>query len=136
MARKPQEKTKQSQPKPMGDIFEHFAEHNPGYDAGEPSQRQTEGRQPTSLDALMARIDGLERQNAELGIFLQDAWTIKRVTLKACVFCGSGLGRNPAYAVAAKALGKERWAGVVDSVGSNTLANAISQTRYGGAVAA
>ncbi|MGF1456321.1 MAG: MDR family oxidoreductase [Alphaproteobacteria bacterium] len=35
-----------------------------------------------------------------------------------------------------RALGKERWAGVVDSVGSNTLANALSQTRYGGSVAA
>ena len=33
-------------------------------------------------------------------------------------------------------LGKERWGGVVDSVGSHTLANAIAQTRYGGAVAA
>jgi acrylyl-CoA reductase (NADPH) len=36
----------------------------------------------------------------------------------------------------ARPIGKERWAGVVDSVGSHTLANAISQTRYGGAVAA
>lgn len=35
-----------------------------------------------------------------------------------------------------KPLQKERWAGVVDSVGSNTLANACAQTRYGGAVAA
>jgi len=33
-------------------------------------------------------------------------------------------------------LGKERWAGVVDSVGSHTLANALAQTRYGGTVAA
>jgi acrylyl-CoA reductase (NADPH) len=33
-------------------------------------------------------------------------------------------------------LGKERWAGVVDSVGSKTLANAIANTSYGGAVAA
>ena len=33
-------------------------------------------------------------------------------------------------------LGKERWAGAVDSVGSQTLANVLSQTRYGGAVAA
>ena len=33
-------------------------------------------------------------------------------------------------------LGKERWAGAVDSVGSKTLANVISQTSYGGAVAA
>jgi acrylyl-CoA reductase (NADPH) len=30
----------------------------------------------------------------------------------------------------------ERWAAVVDSVGSHTLANALAQTRYGGAVAA
>lgn len=35
-----------------------------------------------------------------------------------------------------RALGKERWAGVVDCVGSSTLANAISTTRYGGTVAA
>lgn len=33
-------------------------------------------------------------------------------------------------------LGKERWAGVVDVAGSNTLANAISMTRYGGCVTA
>ena len=35
-----------------------------------------------------------------------------------------------------RALGKERWAGGVDSVGSTTLANVLSMTRYGGAVAA
>jgi acrylyl-CoA reductase (NADPH) len=35
-----------------------------------------------------------------------------------------------------KPLAKERWAGVVDSVGSHTLANACAQTRYRGAVAA
>jgi acrylyl-CoA reductase (NADPH) len=33
-------------------------------------------------------------------------------------------------------LGKERWAGAVDAVGSHTLANVIAQTKYGGAVAA
>jgi len=33
-------------------------------------------------------------------------------------------------------LAKERWAGAVDSVGSTTLANLLSMTRYGGAVAA
>jgi acrylyl-CoA reductase (NADPH) len=31
---------------------------------------------------------------------------------------------------------KERWAAVIDTVGSHTLANALAQTRYGGAVAA
>jgi acrylyl-CoA reductase (NADPH) len=35
-----------------------------------------------------------------------------------------------------KPLQKERWAGVVDSVGSHTLVNALAQTRYGGTVAA
>jgi|SRR5690606_32012674 len=33
-------------------------------------------------------------------------------------------------------LGKERWAGGVDAVGSHTLANVLAQTSYGGAVAA
>lgn len=37
---------------------------------------------------------------------------------------------------AAKPLGRERWAGAIDVAGSNTLANAISMTRYGGTVAA
>jgi acrylyl-CoA reductase (NADPH) len=36
----------------------------------------------------------------------------------------------------AKPLGKERWAGAVDSVGSTTLANVVSMTSYGGAIAA
>jgi acrylyl-CoA reductase (NADPH) len=36
----------------------------------------------------------------------------------------------------AKMLGKERWAGGVDSVGSTTLANLLSMTKYGGAIAA
>lgn len=33
-------------------------------------------------------------------------------------------------------IGKERWAGVVDSVGSHTLVNALAQTRYRGVVTA
>ena len=35
-----------------------------------------------------------------------------------------------------KPLLKERWAAVIDAVGSHTLANALAQTRYGGVVAA
>jgi acrylyl-CoA reductase (NADPH) len=35
-----------------------------------------------------------------------------------------------------KPIGKERWAGVIDTVGSHTLANACATTRYRGAVAA
>ena len=37
---------------------------------------------------------------------------------------------------APKPIAKERWAGGIDSVGSTTLANVLSMTRYGGAVAA
>ena len=36
----------------------------------------------------------------------------------------------------AKPLAKERWAGGIDSVGSTTLANILSMTEYGGAIAA
>lgn len=41
-----------------------------------------------------------------------------------------------ALAEPGKPLGKERWAGAVDTVGSTTLANLLAQTQYGGAVAA
>jgi acrylyl-CoA reductase (NADPH) len=37
---------------------------------------------------------------------------------------------------ASKPLGPERWAGGIDTVGSTTLANVLSMTRYGGAIAA
>jgi acrylyl-CoA reductase (NADPH) len=36
----------------------------------------------------------------------------------------------------ARPLAKERWAGGIDSVGSTTLANLLSMTKYGGAIAA
>ena len=36
----------------------------------------------------------------------------------------------------ARPLARERWAGAIDSVGSHTLANVLSQMRYGGVVAA
>jgi acrylyl-CoA reductase (NADPH) len=36
----------------------------------------------------------------------------------------------------AKPLARERWAGGIDSVGSTTLANILSMTKYGGAIAA
>ncbi len=41
-----------------------------------------------------------------------------------------------ALSTSGKPFQKERWAGVVDAVGSHTLANALAQTRYGGVVAA
>jgi acrylyl-CoA reductase (NADPH) len=53
----------------------------------------------------------------------------------------TGLGANDIIerselSAPGRPLGKERWAGAVDSVGSHTLANVLAQTRYGGAVAA
>jgi acrylyl-CoA reductase (NADPH) len=53
----------------------------------------------------------------------------------------SGLGAadiidRAEFAEPGRPLGRERWAGAVDAVGSHTLANVLSQTRYGGAVAA
>ena len=41
-----------------------------------------------------------------------------------------------ALSAAGKPMQKERWAGVVDAVGSHTLANACAQTRYRGVVTA
>ncbi|MQA30885.1 MAG: acryloyl-CoA reductase [Luteitalea sp.] len=48
---------------------------------------------------------------------------------------GSVIDRNTLSAPG-RPLGTERWAGAIDSVGSHTLANVLSQTRYGGTVAA
>jgi acrylyl-CoA reductase (NADPH) len=48
----------------------------------------------------------------------------------------SGVIDRAELSAAGKPMQKERWAGVIDSVGSHTLANACAQTRYGGSVAA
>ena len=47
----------------------------------------------------------------------------------------SFIGREE-LAAKSPALAKERWAGVIDSVGSTTLASALAATAYGGTVAA
>jgi len=48
----------------------------------------------------------------------------------------AGIVDRAELAAPGKPLQKELWAGVVDAVGSHTLANACAQTQYGGAVAA
>jgi acrylyl-CoA reductase (NADPH) len=53
----------------------------------------------------------------------------------------SGLGaadiiERSEFSGKARPLARERWAGAVDVAGGNTLANVLSQVRYGGAVAA
>ena len=45
-------------------------------------------------------------------------------------------GKRNKLSKPARPLNKERWAGGVDSVGSATLANLLSMTSYGGAIAA
>lgn len=65
---------------------------------------------------------------ASTGKLAEEAW-LKSLGAKAV------MDRNDLSAPG-KPLQKERWAAVVDSVGSHTLANACAQTRYGGVVAA
>jgi acrylyl-CoA reductase (NADPH) len=48
----------------------------------------------------------------------------------------TGIIDRAELAAPGKPLQKERWAGVVDAVGSHTLVNACAQLRYGGAAAA
>lgn len=63
----------------------------------------------------------------------------RRVTTEADYLTGLGAAEvidAAEFQGPARMLGKERWAGAVDCVGSHTLANVISQTRYGGAVTA
>ena len=48
----------------------------------------------------------------------------------------SSIMDRASLAAPGKPLQKERWAGVVDTLGSHTLANACAQTQYGGVVAA
>lgn len=48
----------------------------------------------------------------------------------------SGFVDRSALAAQGSPVQEERWAGVVDTVGGHTLANALAQTVYGGAVAA
>lgn len=66
MARKPQKKPRKAATPAAGDIFEHFAAHNPGYSEEEAPTRASNDRGGDQLSTLLARIEGLERQNQEL----------------------------------------------------------------------
>ena len=46
------------------------------------------------------------------------------------------IDRSELSSPSARPIGRERWVGVIDTVGSHTLANACATTRYAGAVAA
>lgn len=48
---------------------------------------------------------------------------------------GEFIGRDELNAGADRAMLKERWAGVIDTVGGDILFNAVKSTRYGGSVA-
>ncbi len=46
------------------------------------------------------------------------------------------IDRNELSEPSKRPMGKERWAGAIDAVGSHTLANVLAQIKYGGAVTA
>lgn len=73
-----------------------------------------------SLGHTVVASTGRAEQEAEYLKFMGASRVIDRAELSA----------------AGKPLQSERWAGVVDAVGSHTLANALAQTRWNGAVAA
>ena len=77
--------------------------------------------------ALLAKLGyavvGLDRPAGRGG-------TISRVSAPAEMIERKELAGPP------RPLAKERWAGGIDAVGSTTLANVLSMTRYGGTVAA
>lgn len=75
MAKKPRAKTKAvAREQQIGSIFDHFAEHNPGYDLTEspqPSEPRGKRAEAPSIDVLLARLDALEAQNRELAAAAQ-----------------------------------------------------------------
>ena len=73
-----------------------------------------------SLGHTVVASTGRAEQEAEYLKFMGASRVIDRAELSA----------------AGKPLQSERWAGVVDAVGSHTLANALAQTKWNGAVAA
>ena len=75
------------------------------------------------LDKLGYRVVASSRRAEQEGDYLQGLGADEIIDAREL----SGAG-NP--------LGKERWAGAIDSLGSRTLANVLSQIKYDGAVAA
>ncbi len=99
---------------------------------------EEQGVEPTSGDVL---VTGASGGVGSVAISILAGWGYKVVasTGKAAeADYLKGLGASSVIDRAelsspGKPLQKERWAGVVDAVGSHTLANACAQTRYGGA---
>jgi acrylyl-CoA reductase (NADPH) len=99
------------------------------------------GVQPGDGDVLVTGATGGVGSTA-IALLSRLGWRVTAATGKAgeeAFLKGLGaaavIDRNELTAPG-KPLQKERWAAVVDAVGSHTLANACAQTRYGGAVAA
>jgi acrylyl-CoA reductase (NADPH) len=102
---------------------------------------ESHGLKPSSGDVLVTGATGGVGSVA-IAILSKLGYTVVAATGKAseikylqALGASSIIDRNE-LSVAGKPFQKERWAGVVDPVGSHTLANALAQTRYGGAVAA
>jgi acrylyl-CoA reductase (NADPH) len=100
-----------------------------------------EGVTPASGDVL---VTGASGGVGSIAVAILSSWGYRVVTatgkLNEAEYLHS-LGAaeildRASLAATGKPLQKERWAAVVDSVGSHTLANACAQTRYGGVVTA
>ncbi len=102
---------------------------------------QEQGVEPSSGDVL---VTGASGGVGSIAISILAGWGYRVVasTGKAAEadylkgLGASGVIDRTELSAPGKPLQKERWAGVVDAVGSHTLANACAQTRYGGTVTA
>lgn len=99
------------------------------------------GVQPTSGEILVTGATGGVGSVA-VALLSQLGYTVVAVTGKSQEEAylkslgASAVVERAVFSEPGKLFQKERWAGVVDAVGSHTLANALAQTRYGGVVAA
>ena len=102
---------------------------------------ERQGLQPGSGDVLVTGATGGVGSVA-VALLARKGYRVVAATGKAAasgylkLLGASDVIDRSELAAPGKPLQKERWAGVVDAVGSHTLANACAQTRYGGAVAA
>ncbi len=100
-----------------------------------------QGMKPGQGDVLVTGATGGVGSIA-IALLTRAGFSVTAATVKATeadylkALGATGVIDRNELSAAGKPLQKERWAAVVDAVGSHTLANACAQTRYGGAVAA
>ena len=101
---------------------------------------ERQGARPGQGEVLVTGATGGVGSVA-VALLAKRGWTVVAATGKSEEDYLKGLGASEIMdrkllSEPGKPLQKERWAAVVDAVGSHTLANACAQTRWGGVVAA